>query len=459
VFSYMKQGSGFYREVARLASPIMLQYVITNTLGLADTFMVGLLGEAPMAAVALANIPLFVVMLFFFGSQSGSMVLFSQYWGRKDLDSINRVAGVAMYAVLGASLAVAAVLWFYPVQFLGLFNNDPEVVHLAAQYGRLAGLSYVFDSVCMIYLAAYRSMEQPKLGTWILGASMLVNTFLNWVFIFGNLGAPELGVEGAALATLIARILELLIVLGHSVTTKGYRLKPALLLRPGRDMVRRFLKFASPVVVNETLWGMGYSAVPAIMGHMAGSTEILAAYTVANNMEKLVLAAGSGLAGTAAILVGREIGAGRSRDEVYPKALAMSALGGISGVVVGILLWLFTWFVARPWMFPLLKLSDHTAAIVLLMMALMCTVMPIRNLSRVNATGILRGGGDVTAAMYIELIPLWVFAIPYAAVCGLVLDLGIEWVYLVFWVEQIVKTIMSVHRLRSKKWIRDITRD
>ena len=205
----MRRGSHFYRQVAVLAAPIVIQNLITSALGMADTFMVGLLGELPMAAVTLANIPLFVLQLFIFGVQSGASILISQYWGRKDMAAINRVMGVAMWIVFLVSSVFAWILFFFPSQFLGLFGNQPEVIALAARYGRIAGLSCVFDSLVMIYVATYRSMERPKLGMYILVVSMLVNTFLNWVLIFGKLGAPALGVEGAALATLIARILEL----------------------------------------------------------------------------------------------------------------------------------------------------------------------------------------------------------------------------------------------------------
>ena len=311
MFAYLRRGPGFYRRVAALAAPMILQNLITSTLAMADTFMVGMLGEAPMAGVTLANIPIFVVQLFFFGVQSGSTVLISQYWGKGDREAINRVIGVALWAVNLVSVAFALVLLLFPVPFLGLFGNEPEVVALAAEYGRLIGLSYVFNGMTLVYLAAWRSMERPRLGMYILAASMGINTFLNWVLIFGKLGAPALGVTGAALATLIARLAEFSIVLVHIVRTRAFRFDFRLFLRPGRQMARKFVACSGPVVCNETLWGLGTSIFPTIMGHMAGSTEILAAYTIAGNVEKLCLVFAIGISGTASILIGREIGAGR----------------------------------------------------------------------------------------------------------------------------------------------------
>lgn len=457
MFSYMKQRPGFYRQVAALAAPIVLQNLITSMLGMADTFMVGMLGETPMAAVTLANIPLFVVQLFIFGVQSGSSVLHSQYWGKQDMESINRVLGVAMWAAFAVSALFAAVLLIWPLEFLGLFGNDPAVVALAAQYGRIAGLSYVCSALTMMYVAAYRSMERPQLGMYVLVTSMLVNTFLNWVFIFGNLGAPALGVSGAALATLIARILELVIVAVHMAKTRFFRVRPGLLLRPGKEMVLRFLRYGSPVVCNETMWGLGTSVFPTIMGHMAGSTEILAAYTIAGNMDKICMVVSFGLAATAAVIIGREVGAGRLQ-EVKRVGMALSTLAALCGLGIGVLLFLFTRLAAPVWVYPLFKLSARAAAIASMMMTVQALTRALHDFNSVTIVGVLRGGGDVKMATIIDIAPLWLAAIPVALVCGLVLKTDILWVYLAMSLEQVVKVFLGTWRMRSGAWARDLTR-
>lgn len=456
MFSYMRRGAAFYREVAALAAPIVLQNLITSTLGMADTFMVGLLGELPMAAVTLANIPLFVVQLFIFGVQSGSSILMSQYWGKQDMESINRVLGVAVWTVGIISAVFAGILLFRPLEFLSLFGNQKEVVALAAQYGGIAGLSYVFNAMTMMYVTTYRSMEQPGLGMCILGTSMLVNTFLNWVLIFGKLGAPALGVRGAALATLTARIVEVVIVAVHMTRSRFFRVQVRLLLRPGADMARRFLKYGGLVVCNETLWGLGISAYTTIMGHMTNSTEILAAYTIAGNVEKICLVLSIGLSATSAIIIGREIGAGRAH-QVYGVGLALDTLSLLCGGLLGVLLWLFARFIAPAWVFPLFQLTEGAAAVAAMMITMMALYMPLKDFNTANITGVLRGGGDVRAAALIDICPLWLCAIPYAALCGLVLDLPILWVFLAFPLEQIVKCVFGVLRLRSGKWVRDLT--
>lgn len=457
MFSYLRRGPGFYRRVGGLAVPIILQNLITSTLAMADTFMVGMLGEVPMAAVTLANIPLFVMQLFFFGVQSGSAVLISQYWGRQDRQSINRVVGVALWAVNLVSISFALVLLLIPVPFLSLFGNQREVILLAADYGRIIGLSYVLNGVTLVYVASWRSMERPGIGMYILAVSMGTNTFLNWVLIFGKLGAPALGVTGAAIATLIARVVEIVIVVVHARRSRVFRLDLGLLLRPGLRTVKQFIRYGSPVVCNETMWGLGTAIFPTIMGHMAGSTEILAAYTIAGNVEKLCMVVAFGISGTASIIIGREIGAGRS-DTVYQVGLALNTLAAAGGTILGAGLLAFTHLSAPAWFFPLFHLSPAACSAATIMMTVQACIMPMRDFNNCNIVGVLRGGGDVKVATMIDLCPLWLCAIPLAALAGLVLQLNILWVYLAMSTEQLVKCIAGVVRLRTGKWIHDLTR-
>ena len=456
MFSYLRRGPGFYRRVGGLAVPIILQNLITSTLAMADTFMVGMLGEVPMAAVTLANIPLFVLQLFFFGIQSGSAVLISQYWGRQDRQAINRVVGVALWAVNLVSITFALVLLLIPVPFLSLFGNQQDVIRLAADYGRIIGLSYVLNGVTLVYIAAWRSMERPGIGMYILAASMGTNTFLNWVFIFGNLGAPAMGVAGAALATLISRMVEFAIMLFHIWKNRIFRLQPRLALAPGRETVKKFIRYGGPVVCNETLFGLGTSLYPTIMGHMEGSREILAAYTIAGNVEKLFTVVAFGLGGTAAILVGREIGAGRS-DRVRPVGMALSTLALGCGCVLSVILFLFVTFVAPTVVFPLFQLSEGAIEVATMMLTVMIVMIALRTFNSTNIVGVLRGGGDVKAATLIDVCPLWLLALPLAFFTGLVLRLDIFWVYLALSVEQAAKCLAGLWRLHRGQWVHNLT--
>ena len=456
MFKLFRREPGFYPRLISLALPILLQNLITNSLGLVDTFMVGTMGEGPLAGVTLANIPVFVVQLMMFGIQSGSSVLISQYRGKGDMGAINRVMGIGMYAAGAIGLTFALIMGFLPTQFMGLFGTDAAVVATAARYARIGGWSYLFDSFVQVYIGVHRAMGNPSRGLVILGASMASNTFLNWMFIFGNLGAPRLAEQGAALATLLARVLSCSIAVGWAVLDKQFKLSPALLFRPGGEMTRRFIRFSTPVMCNETFWGLGTSLFPTIMGHMEGSQEILAAYAIAGNITNLCTVGVFAISGTAAILIGQEIGSGRA-DRVYSLGALLNALAFLFGLGAGLLfLGLLHWFVI-PVLYPLFGLSSAAGDICTMMLTVVFTMMPLRSFECTNIVGVLRGGGDVRMATLIDLTPLWVVALPLAVLSGLVFKAGIFWVYLSMMSENLVKGILGIRRFLSGKWINDVT--
>ncbi len=456
MFKLFRREKGFYGKLLALALPILLQNLITNSLGLVDTFMVGTMGEAPLAGVTLANIPVFVVQLMMFGIQSGSSVLISQYRGKGDMGAINRVMGIGMYAAGAIGLVFALIMGFLPTQFMSLFGNDQQVIATAARYARIVGWSYFFDSFVQVYIGVHRAMGNPNRGLAILGVSMASNTFLNWVFIFGNLGAPRLEEQGAALATLLARVLSCSIAVAWAALDRRFKLDPALLFRPGGEMVRRFARFSTPVMCNETFWGLGTSLFPTIMGHMEGSKEILAAYAIAGNITNLCTVGVFAISGTAAILIGQEIGSGHT-DRVYSLGALLNALAFLFGLGAGVLFLGVLYFLVAPFLYPLFGLSPAAQEICTMMLTIMFCMMPLRSYECTSIVGVLRGGGDVRMATLIDLTPLWAVALPLAVLSGLVFQLGIFWVYLSMMSENAVKAVLSTRRFISGKWINDVT--
>lgn len=456
MLSYMNQGSQFYQNVFRLSLPMIIQNLLGASLGMLDTFMVGTLGEAPMAAVTLANIPVNVVMLMTFGLQSGSTVLISQYYGKGDEDSINQVLGIGLLLGGGLELLFGCVMFFFPTQFMSLFGNDPQVIALAAQYARIVAFSFFCDTLASVYVAMNRAIERPILGTWLFTASGVVNAFLNWVFIFGNLGAPRMGVRGAALATTIARVLELVIALVHALNNKHIKLRLSRIFRPSGEMIRRFIKYGTPVLLNETLWGLGTSVYSTILGHMKGSAAILAAYAISGNIERLCTVAVFAISGAAGIIIGREIGAGR-KDRVYDIGRCLNMLSIFLGLVIGIPCIGLTLWVFRPYLYPLFSMSAATELICTQMCVITFAIMPLRAFNTTNVVGVLRAGGDVKMASVIDLAPIWLGSIPLTFFLGIVLQMDILWVALAYQVESFIKFFIGMMRLHSGKWIRDLT--
>lgn len=453
----LRRESGFYRRLWTLSAPMILQNIITTSLGFADIFMVGLLGNAEMAAVTAANVPVFIIQVVIFGFQSGMAVLVSQYWGRGDTDSINRCLGVALYAVTGFSTLLALITFFFPAQVLSLITPNQDLVDLAVRYIQIVGFSYIFNGISSIYAGIQRSTEYPAFGMLLFGVSMCVNTFLNFVLIFGHFGAPALGITGAAVATLTSRVAEFVIAAVFALSSRRLPLRWSCILRPGRAIVRSFLTYSTPVVCNEAMWSIGTSMLTVIMGHMANSQDMLAAYALIGNIDKLSTVVCFGLAGSAAVIVGKEIGQGHSRERVYEVSwtlLLVSMLVG--GVVMALLLVLLPTFF-RPVLFPLFQLAPGAAEVAAYLAIVYAVFMPMRAFDITNITGVLRAGGDAKVASLIDIGPLWLAAIPLMALTGLVLHTPAWVVCIAMQAENMLKCPIGLVRFRSRKWINDVT--
>lgn len=453
----LRREPGFYKRLWTLAAPMILQNIITTSLGFADIFMVGLLGNAEMAAATAANVPVFIIQVVIFGFQSGMAVLVSQYWGRGDMDSINRCLGVALYAVTGFSTLLALITFLFPAQVLRLITPNQELVDLAVRYIQIVGFSYIFNGISSIYAGIQRSTEYPAFGMLLFGVSMCVNTFLNFVLIFGHFGAPAMGITGAAAATLISRIVEFVIAAVFALSSKRLPLRWSCILRPGRAIVRSFLTYSTPVVCNEAMWSIGTSMLTVIMGHMANSQDMLAAYALIGNIDKLSTVVCFGLAGSAAVIVGKEIGQGHSRERVYEVSwtlLLASMLVG--GAVMALLLILLPTFF-RPVLFPLFQLAPGAAEVATYLAIVYAVFMPMRAFDITNITGVLRAGGDARVASLIDIGPLWLAAIPLMALTGLVLHAPTWVVCIAMQAENMLKCPIGLVRFRSRKWINDVT--
>ena len=457
MFRALHRESGFYRRLWTLAAPMILQNIITTSLGFADIFMVGLLGNAEMAAATAANVPVFIIQVVIFGFQSGMAVLVSQYWGRGDTDSINRCLGVALYAVTGFSTLLALITFLFPAQVLRLITPNEELVDLAVRYIQIVGFSYIFNGISSIYAGIQRSTEYPKFGMLLFGVSMCVNTFLNFVLIFGHFGAPAMGITGAAVATLTSRVVEFVIAAVFALSSRRLPLRWSCILRPGRAIVRSFLTYSTPVVCNEAMWSIGTSMLTVIMGHMANSQDMLAAYALVGNIDKLSTVVCFGLAGSAAVIVGKEIGQGHSRERVYEVSwtlLLVSMLVG--GAVMALLLVLLPIFF-RPVLFPLFQLAPGAAEAATYLAVVYAVFMPMRAFDITNITGVLRAGGDARVASLIDIGPLWLAAIPLMALAGLVLDAPTWVVCIAMQAENLLKCPIGLVRFHSRKWINDVT--
>lgn len=457
--NYLRREPGFYKRLFLLALPLILQNLITTSLGFVDTFMVGLLGQSELSAVTAANSPIFLVQVIIFGFISGLTILTSQYWGKGDVDAINRCMGVALYIGVAIAAAVALVLFCFPHFVMSMVTNNALLIELGAPYLRIVGISYVFNAASSVYVGMQRSTENPAMGMIVFAASMLLNTFLNYILIFGKFGAPVLGITGAALATLTSRIVEFIITWTYAALNRRIPLRMSSLLHPGKAILGDFVKYSAPVLVNESMWGLGTTMMTVIMGHMTISAEILAAYAIMGNIDKFSTVTCFGIAGASAVLVGKRIGEGASKDETYDLSWCLLLVSLFIGLAVAAALAIVLPTLFIPYLYPLFHLEELSLHIAVVMCVVYICMMPMKAFDITNITGILRAGGDARMASVIDLCPLWLVAVPLTALTGLVLGAPVEIVCLCIQTENVCKMPLGILRLRSRKWINDITRE
>ena len=432
MLKYLKRGPGFYGYLWRLTGPIALQNLITFSLGLIDTLMVSWLGNTQMAAVTTANVPVFLLISIVFGVQSGLGILVSQYWGKKDMESISRAIGVAAMLGTGITLVLALVLFLWPVQIMDLLSNKHELSVLGAPYLKLIGFSYVFNMLSSIYVSAMRSAENPGFGMKLFGVSTLLNTGMNYLLIFGKCGLPALGIQGAAIATLLSRVAEFLICLVCALRSRILPLDLAAFFRPGWEMLRRFVKYSTPVILNETAWGLGNSLLTVILGYTDNSVEMLAANAVMGNLNRLF----------------REV-MDLSRTLLVFTLLVGTGLAAVSLALVP------TVFV--PVVFPLFKLAGQSAAIAAALAVTSFVMIPLHAYSISAVTGVLRAGGDVAWSAALDIAPQWLVALPLTALFALVFKSNYWLVAAAIQAESLLKVPLCALRIRTGKWIHDVT--
>jgi len=436
----------------------MLQNLLNSSMSMLDTFMVRNLGESALAGVTLANTVFFIAMLVNFGLQSGSMILISQYWGKGDKASISRILGIG-FAISGAvSLIFTLGIMFFSTQIYSITTTDPELVRIASDYARIAAPSVIFNGFSLIYIAAQRSMGNTKVGLVILTTSIATGTLLNWLLIYGNLGFPKMGVAGAALATLLSRALEISITAIYAKRADNFRLEPRYIFRPGILVFKDFIRYTTPVLINESVWSIGFTLYAIIFGHMANAASGLAAYSMTQTIERPLQALHFCVGSAAAVFVGRPLGAGDTgKARTAGTTLLFTAFA--VGVFSCCLMILLTFTLIKPVLFPIFGATGETLQTGTVMLLFAAANMPCKAFNFCNIVGVLRGGGDARSGMLLDLLSMYLFALPLTAFVGLVLKAPFMYVYLCICLEEFVKMLFGYWRFSKRKWLKNITRE
>ncbi|MEY8374128.1 MATE family efflux transporter [Merdimmobilis hominis] len=448
--SILVRDQTFYKKLGAIAIPIMLQNLITFGVSMMDTLMLGRLGEVQMSAAALANQLFYMLMVIGFGIANGSNVLIAQYWGRGDTEKIRSILSVMYKVVLVVGLTFSAVALFAPGAVMSFFTTDEAVIAEGIKYLKIMGWVAVFYAMTTSTACMFRSVGSVTIAVLVNATSLVVNTSLNWVLIFGHLGFPALGISGAAIATAISRTLEFVIMMTYLLVKDqkiGFRLKN--LGGWDRDIAHRFVGTAAPVVFNEVLWSSGAITVTMIIGRMG--TEFVAANSIYSVVNQLATVAIFGLSNASAAVIGHTIGEGEP-IKAQERAKTLLAMGLGIGLIASAIV-----FFARPIVINFYNVSEVTKGYAYDIMGVGSLIIVFLALSSVSMMGVLRGGGDVKFVLFMDVFFMWVVAIPLGYLAGLVWKLPVLVVYLILKCDEILKSTFACIRVLRGRWVRDVT--
>lgn len=446
---YLEKDPGFYKKLIRIALPVAMQSVITVGVNLIDTIMLGKLGETALSASSLANqfIVLFIFMCM--GISMGSSVLTGRFWGAGDMVSLKKVVTIAYRIGLGIALFFTVINFTFAEQIMGLYSDEYPVVQAGAEYLRWSTATFLLMAMNTVSTNVIRSVGVNYISFVGALCSFFVNIGANYVLIFGKFGFPEMGIAGAALGTVIARVFEAGIVCAYVfLIDKKIRYRIKDLFGKCADMVREFLRISIPVMLSDTLLGVGESMLAVIMGHIG--SQFVAANAITGVVQRLSTIFISGIGHASCIITSQTLGEKRVEE-----AKKQGDTFLILGVVIGLLAAGVITVLKEP-VINSYNITEDTKVIARELMNAISFIVVFRSANTILTKGVLRGGGDTKFLVLADTSMMWLIAIPLGAVAGLMLHLPSFWIYVCLYSDQVIKAIWCVFRLRGGKWIKKI---
>jgi putative MATE family efflux protein len=435
------------KEIVRLALPIALQQFMTALVGACDAIMLGKLSQDAMSAVSLATQVTFVFNLFMFAFMAGENMFVAQYYGKGDYTGISQVFSLVTKICGCIAVVFLAGTLFFPEQLMRILTNEETLIVLGSEYLRVIGISYVFSGIAQIFLAIMKNCGAVNMSTLINGVMVILNIALNAVFIFGLSGFPKMGIKGAALATVLATVVQFLWSVGYVLCR--IRAVKFSLRSCEKKLFGRFWQKTVPLLINNLAWGIGFSMYSVIMGHLG--TDAVAANGIANISKNLVVCFCLGLGNAGSIIVGNRLGADRLQEaKEVGETLTKTAI--IAGIVSGLVL-----IALSPFITKMVDLTPTARGYLQKMLLISSYYIAGKSVNCMTIGGIFAAGGDSKFGMMCDSVTLWCIIVPLGCICAFILKLPVMVVYFVLNLDEIIKLPVVYKHYKKYKWIKNLT--
>lgn len=435
------------KEIVRLALPIALQQFMTALVGACDAIMLGKLSQDAMSAVSLATQVTFVFNLFMFAFMAGENMFVAQYYGKGDYTGISQVFSLVTKICGCIAVVFLAGTLFFPEQLMRILTNEETLIVLGSEYLRVIGISYVFSGIAQTFLVIMKNCGAVNMSTLINGVMVILNIALNAVFIFGLSGFPKMGIKGAALATVLATVVQFLWSVGYVLCR--IRAVKFSLRSCEKKLFGRFWQKAVPLLINNLAWGIGFSMYSVIMGHLG--TDAVAANGIANISKNLVVCFYLGLGNAGSIIVGNRLGADRLQEaKEVGETLTKTAI--IAGIVSGLVL-----IALSPFITKMVDLTPTARGYLQKMLLISSYYIAGKSVNCMTIGGIFAAGGDSKFGMLCDSVTLWCIIVPLGCICAFILKLPVMVVYFVLNLDEIIKLPVVYKHYKKYKWIKNLT--
>lgn len=456
MFSLFKD-KGFWVTAFKLTLPVVIQNLLTSSYTLVDTLLVSNLGTVALSSVGMVGQWAWLMNMILVGFASATTVFVSQFWGIKDMGKIRHIEGISTVFAFGVSALFTAVSLIVPNLVVGMFNSDSQIISVGSEYLRAVSFSYIPIALTNILAAVLRAVENVKLPMYVSGFSTVLNIFLDYVMIFGKLGFPQWGVKGAAIATSVSAWLGLALLVIVLIVKKNIIIEnPKKIFNFSKQEISSYVKIATPVVLNEGMWGAGTFVYNIIYGNMG--YEYFSALTILRSFENISFVLFIGISSAAAVMIGKSIGKGNIKRGLVDSKRFMIIVP-ILAVIVAV-----TIFVFRHQLVNIFNMGNNISQLAIdtagIIMAIYAVAFPFRMLPYLEVVAVFRAGGDTVTGAKQELFCLWALSVPATLIAVYVFKAPFVVAFAVMYIfEDIPKNIMTLKFYLSKKWIKPVTKE